>query len=78
MVVVPNFDPGGIGFGLAEMVAEEAVSLEAVVSLFSEDEDGKRLQEAKQSIKPRVKTTRVFICRDERSADSTGRKSNRH
>jgi len=61
MVVVPNFEPGGIGFGLAEIVAEEAFSLEAVVPLFSEDEDGERLHEVQKSIKPKAETTIFFI-----------------
>ena len=75
MVVVPNFEPGGIGLGLAEMVADEAFSLEAVVSVFSEDEDGKRLQAVQKNSKPKAQTREIFILMGEPTANSTGRKS---
>ncbi len=75
MVVAPIFPPLKTGFGLAEIVAEEAFSLEAVVSLFSEDEDGKRLQEVQKSNKPKEQTREIFILMGDLTANSTGRKS---
>ena len=68
MVVVPNFGPGGIGFGLAEIVAEE-FSL-AAVPPFSFAEEGERLQEtAPKRMKLKHRIRNVFILMNEPSAN---------